>query len=158
MAPEILTTIRLALPDDWEAIAEFNSRLATETEGKSLIRETIANGVKMLLEDPRHGRYFVATVGTRIVGQIMHTSEWSDWRNGEIWWLQSVYVHPDFRRSGVFRALYDHVAKLAEKTPGVIGLRLYVEKHNSRAMEAYQSLGLAATGYTVMERFFRDQP
>ena len=147
-------TVRLALPEDWEVIADFNTRLASETEGKSLVSSTIAAGVQTLLADPHHGRYFVACVGARIVGQMMHTREWSDWRNGEIWWLQSVYVAPDNRRFGVFRALYHHLEQLAEQTPNVIGLRLYVEHHNSKALEVYRSFGLKEAGYTVMERLF----
>lgn len=146
--------IRQAVPEDWEIIADYNSRLAMETEGKKLDTSTISTGVQTLLSNPQHGRYFVACVDDRIVGQLMHTREWSDWRNGEIWWLQSVYVHPEHRRVGVFRALFRHLEKLAEATPNVIGLRLYAEEHNSKAFEAYRSLGLAHAGYVVMERFF----
>ncbi len=146
--------VRLAVLADWEIIADYNSRLALETEGKKLDASTIAAGVQALLSNPQHGRYFVACVSDRIVGQMMHTREWSDWRNGEIWWLQSVYVQTEHRRSGVFRALFRHLEKLAESTPNVIGLRLYAEEHNSKAFEAYRSLGLGHAGYVVMERFF----
>ncbi len=152
---ESATLIRLAVSADWETIADYNTRLAMETEGKKLDPSTIAAGVQTLLANPQHGRYFIACMGDRIVGQIMHTREWSDWRNGEIWWLQSVYVHPEHRRCGVFRALFRHLEQLAESTPNVIGLRLYAEEHNSKAFEAYHSLGLAHAGYVVMERFFR---
>jgi GNAT superfamily N-acetyltransferase len=151
---ESATCIRMAVPGDWEIIADYNSCLAMETENKQLDPSTIIEGVQTLLTNPQHGRYFVACVGDRIVGQLMHTREWSDWRNGEIWWLQSVYVHPEYRRSGVFRALFRHLEKLAESTPHVIGLRLYAEEHNFKAFEAYHSLGLANAGYVVMERFF----
>jgi len=146
--------IRLAQPQDAETIADFNTRLAAETENKQLDPATIRAGVSALLADPHHGRYFVACADGQIVGQMMHTREWSDWRNGEIWWLQSVYVHPDYRRGGVFRALYRHLAELAEQSSQVVGLRLYVEEHNAKAIEAYRSLGLELAGYAVMERMW----
>jgi ribosomal protein S18 acetylase RimI-like enzyme len=146
--------IRPAQPDDCETIAAFNICLALETEGKQLDPATITAGVRTLLCEAQHGRYFVACRDSRIVGQMMHTREWSDWRNGEIWWLQSVYVAPDERRRGVFRALYRYVENLAENTPHVAGIRLYVEKHNSRAIDTYRSLGMGDAGYVVMERVF----
>ncbi|MEK6258440.1 MAG: GNAT family N-acetyltransferase [Planctomycetota bacterium] len=149
--------IRPAQVDDWPVIADFNTRLAAETEGKRLEPETIAQGVRTLLSQSQHGRYFVACVEGRVVGQIMHTREWSDWRNGEIWWLQSVYVLSEFRQQGVFRALFAHLHSLAQASPEVIGLRLYVEEHNTRAQEAYLTLGLKRAGYTVMEHIFRNE-
>ena len=148
--------IRSARPEDGAVIAEFNSRLAAETEGKSLPPEIIAAGVRTLLADPRHGRYFVALDANTVVGQIMHTREWSDWRNGEIWWVQSVYVLPEYRHRGVFRSLYRHLEQLARESPDVIGMRLYVEAHNARAQEAYQRLGFRDASYTVMEQIFRN--
>ena len=147
--------IRLAVADDWPTIANFNCRLAEESEGKRLDRQHVDPGVRAVLSDARKGRYFVALADARIVGQLMHTYEWSVWRNGDIWWLQSVYVHPDFRRHGVFRALFDRLRSEAEADPAVVGLRLYVEEHNTRAHEAYRNLGLSNGGYFVMEKFFR---
>jgi ribosomal protein S18 acetylase RimI-like enzyme len=135
-------------------IVDYNCRLASETEGKQLDRPTVERGVAALLADPRHGRYFVACDGSRVVGQMMHTYEWSDWRNGQIWWLQSVYVAADFRQRGVFRALFEHVLKAAEADPGVVGVRLYVEEENKSAQAAYAKLGLDEAGYHVMERMF----
>jgi GNAT superfamily N-acetyltransferase len=149
--------IRPAGMEDGAVIAEFNSRLAAETEGKSLQPDVIHAGVRTLLSDPRHGRYFVALDADTIVGQIMHTREWSDWRNGEIWWLQSVFVLPEYRHRGVFRSLYRHLEQLARDSPEVVGLRLYVEAHNARAQQAYRNLGLHEAGYTVMERIFRNE-
>lgn len=149
--------IREARFDDWPVIADFNTRLAAETEGKRLDPDTIAQGVRTLLSQPQHGRYFVACFHGGIVGQIMHTREWSDWRNGEIWWLQSVYVLSDFRQRGVFRALFAHLQSLAQSSPEVIGLRLYFEEHNARAKEAYLNLGLKLAGYSVMEHIFRNE-
>lgn len=150
-------TIRPALASDRHVIADFNSRLAWETEELRLDPDTIANGVQTLLNQPQHGRYFVACIAGEVVGQIMHTREWSDWRNGEIWWLQSVYVRSEFRQRGIFRSLFNHLLLLAHATPDVIGVRLYVEQHNTRAQTAYQMLGLKQVGYTVMEHIFRNE-
>jgi ribosomal protein S18 acetylase RimI-like enzyme len=147
--------IRLAVHDDWPTIAEFNCLLAVESEGKKLDRQHVDPGVRAILSDLRKGRYFLALVERRIVGQLMHTYEWSDWRNGDIWWLQSVYVHPDFRRMGVFQALFERLRSEAEADPGVVGLRLYVEEQNTRAHETYRKLGLREGGYFVMEKFHR---
>ena len=150
--------IRPGHPSDWQRIAEFNTRLAWETEGKRLDPATINSGVQNLLANDRHGRYFVAVAQSQIVGQMMHTREWSDWRNGEVWWLQSVYVHQEFRRIGVFRKLYRHIEQMAEATPDVVGIRLYVERHNTKALDAYRALGMDDAGYTIMERMFRGIP
>jgi len=147
--------IRLANSADWPTIVEFNCLLASESEGKQLERRHVEPGVKALLADPRKGRYFLALSEGRIIGQLMHTYEWSDWRNGDIWWLQSVYIHPDFRRQGVFRALFDRLRGEAEADPAVVGLRLYVEEQNTRAHETYRNLGLSEGGYFVMEKFHR---
>lgn len=150
-------TIRGATPNDWPTITDYNQLLAQETEGIRLDRATVEAGVRALLAEPARGRYFVACLDSRIVGQLMHTREWSDWRNGEIWWLQSVFVHPDHRQTGIFRALYRHIEQLAQQTPGVVGLRLYVEDHNVRAMDAYQSLAMQPAGYKVMQRLFQHE-
>ncbi len=147
-------TIRLAGPDDAEVIARFNILLAHETEEISLDPATIQAGVRAVLEDSLKGRYFLACVGERIVGQMMHTFEWSDWRNGELWWLQSVYVDPEFRRRGVFRRLFQHVLNEAKRSLTVRGLRLYVENENHRAHRAYQELGLEQAGYFVLQHLF----
>ncbi len=144
--------VRRARLEDSKTIAEFNSRLAWETEETRLDRQTIHAGVVSLLEDPRKGRYFVACVEDAVIGQIMHTWEWSDWRNGEIWWLQSVYVLPEFRKRGVFRQLYQHVLDEAEQDPQVVGIRLYVESENQPAQGTYNRLGMNDTGYIVFER------
>lgn len=146
-----VVSIRLATPADEDIVAEFNRRLAAESENKQLDPETVRLGVREILGNPRRGRYFVACVGERVVGQMMHTFEWSDWRNGEIWWLQSVYVHPDFRRRGVFGALLGHIQSEAACSPHVVGLRLYVEEHNAVARAAYERSGMRLAGYAVME-------
>lgn len=146
--------IREALESDAGQIAEFNSRLAAETEGIQLLPGVVGPGVEAMLADPSKGRYWVAESRGRIVGQIMVTYEWSDWRNGMIWWVQSVYVDSEFRRGGVFSALYRHVESLARDDPGVCGLRLYVDRRNERAQRTYESLGMNMTEYRVMETLF----
>lgn len=147
-------TIRDADPEDAEIIAEFNARLASESEGMRLAPDLVEPGVKAMLADHSKGRYWVAEADDRIIGQIMVTYEWSDWRNGMIWWIQSVYVHGDYRRRGVFSALYRHVESLARRDPGVCGIRLYVEHENARAQRTYESLGMAMTDYRVMQLIF----
>ncbi|MCA9054945.1 MAG: GNAT family N-acetyltransferase [Planctomycetaceae bacterium] len=143
--------IRAAIACDREVLVDFNCRLADETEQKTLDRDTVTRGVQAALDDPNKARYFVACDGERVVGQVMHTWEWSDWRNGVFWWLQSVYVHPDYRGRGVFRRLFEHVRELAQGDPEVVGLRLYVEQENSPAREVYRKLGLVEPGYHVLE-------
>jgi GNAT superfamily N-acetyltransferase len=147
--------VRPATADDVETIADFNERLARETESKRLDPTTLRRGVRAALDDPARARYFLAEIDGRVVGQVMLTFEWSDWRNGEIWWFQSVYVAAEHRRRGVFRRLFEHVRETAEASPEVVGLRLYVEEHNAAARETYRNLGLAEGGYLVMERFSR---
>lgn len=147
--------IREARPDDRATIAAYNSAMAEETEGRALDPELVDQGVAALLADATKGRYWVAEAAGRVVGQIMITREWSDWRNGTMWWIQSVYVHPDFRRRGVFAALYRHVESHARADAGVCGLRLYVEKGNERALRTYRALGMVDPGYRVMEVDFR---
>ena len=144
-------TIRDALPADAAIIAEYNSLLSEETEGVPLDTKLIGPGVEALLADPAKGRYWVAEIDGDIVGQIMVTLEWSDWRNGSIWWLQSVYVRENHRRDGVFSALYRHVETLARETPDVVGIRLYVERSNERAKATYDKLGFSMTEYQLMQ-------
>ena len=147
---------------DAGAIAAFNSSMARETEGKALIPEVIGAGVSRLLKEPSLGFYVVAEHRGRVVGCLMVTNEWSDWRNGIFWWIQSVYVEAGWRRKGVYRRLYDYVRALALRDPGVCGFRLYVEKENAVAQTTYESLGMKATDYLVYEetrpgaRFFAD--
>lgn len=148
--------IRAATVDDLETLADFNVRLAEETEGTSLDRETVRRGVRTLLSDGTRGSYLVACAGG-IIGQMMHTREWSDWRNGDIWWVQSVYVHPDYRRQGVFRSLYSHLKTLAESDPDVVGLRLYVEQENHAARATYADLGMRQVSYLFMQHLFGER-
>lgn len=146
--------IREARERDAGVIAEFNSLLAFESEGLRLSPNVVGPGVRAMLADRSMGRYWVAEADGRVVGQIMVTYEWSDWRNGMVWWIQSVYVHGDYRRRGVFSALYRHVESLAQQESRVRGIRLYVERENTRAQRAYESLGMRMTDYRVMQTLF----
>jgi GNAT superfamily N-acetyltransferase len=147
--------IRDACPVDAEFIVLGNSRMAEETEGQMLDPALIGPGVRAVLDDPGKGRYFVAEDDGRPVGQMMLTYEWSDWRNGVFWWIQSVYVMPSHRGAGVFSRLFRYVQAKAESDPGVCGLRLYVDRANARAQAIYSHLGLHASNYEIMERVFR---
>jgi ribosomal protein S18 acetylase RimI-like enzyme len=146
--------IRPATPDDAQVIADYNAAMALETEHKRLAPDTVRAGVARGIASPAEARYFVAETGGdgggAVVGQLMVTFEWSDWRNGTFWWVQSVYVHPEHRGRGVFKALYRHVEHLA-RAAGACGLRLYVERENARAQEVYRKLGMADAGYAVFE-------
>lgn len=153
------TLVRAANADDAGDIARFNAAMALETEGKALDPATLRAGVDAVLADPRHGFYLVAEAGGATIGCLMVTYEWSDWRNGQWWWLQSVYVREDSRRRGVFRALHAEAERRARASPGVIGLRLYVERDNVNAQRTYAMLGMHDAGYRLYEREFeRPQP
>ena len=133
---------------------DFNIALCRETEGRELDSSTVSEGVRRFISEPARGRYFVALIDGEVVGQTAHTFEWSDWRNGEIWWIQSVYVHPLHRGFGVFRALFSHVRELGEADADCCGIRLYMERENDTARESYRRLGFSETGYEVFELLF----
>jgi GNAT superfamily N-acetyltransferase len=145
--------IRPARADDADTLVEFNARMARETEGLDLGRDVLSQGVRGGLADAAKALYFVADADGRVVGQLMITKEWSDWRNGDIWWVQSVYVHSDYRRRGVFRALYDYARDQA-RSAGAVGVRLYVDDHNAAAQQVYERLGMRMSNYRVMEELF----
>src|SRR4051812_6667115 len=107
------TLVRPARPDDAATIVDYNAAMALETERLTLDRAVLSRGVRAVIADPGKARYFVGEIDGRVAGMLMLTLEWSDWRDGEIWWIQSVYVHPDFRRAGVFKTIYRHVEQLA---------------------------------------------
>jgi ribosomal protein S18 acetylase RimI-like enzyme len=144
--------IRRAQPADADTIAAFNSALAWETEGKRLLREVVGAGVRRLIAEPALGFYLVAQAGAEVIACLLVTTEWSDWRNGRFWWIQSVYVAPGWRRRGVFRALYAHVGQCAAAEPDVCGFRLYVEHDNHAAQATYARLGMARTDYLLLEQ------
>ena len=143
--------VRKAELRDAPQIAAFNAAMALETEHKRLLPERIGAGVRRLLGDPSLGFYAVAERGGEVIGCLLVTNEWSDWRNGLFWWIQSVYVEPGSRRQGVYRGLYDFIRELARADPGICGFRLYVEKDNRAAQKTYRSLGMAETDYLIYE-------
>ncbi|MEK6757433.1 MAG: GNAT family N-acetyltransferase [Bacteroidota bacterium] len=147
-------TIRQATPRDAAAITRFNSLMAQETEGRTLDSQRLLEGVEALLRDPSKGIYYLAESQGAAAGQLMITYEWSDWRNGNFWWIQSVYVEKDFRGKGVFKTLYHHVRQLARADKTVCGLRLYVERQNERAQRAYEQLGMKKAHYEMYELDF----
>lgn len=147
-------TIRDATPADVGFLVDANAAMALETEGKRLDRDVLARGVAGVFADPARGFYLVAERAGRVVGGLLVTREWSDWRNGDWWWIQSVYVMPDARRSGVFRALHAEVERRARAMPGVVGLRLYVEDANINAQATYAALGMVDARYRLLEQGF----
>jgi GNAT superfamily N-acetyltransferase len=147
--------IREALPEDAGTIVDFNTRMAMETEGKQLDPEVLGSGVNAVFEDPKYGFYLVAEIDGRVAGSLLVTTEWSDWRNAAFWWIQSVFVEPEFRRRGVFRALYEEARERARRSPQVCGCRLYVERGNTGAQSAYARLGMTEVSYKMFEESFR---
>jgi GNAT superfamily N-acetyltransferase len=145
-------TIRRAAPADIPLIVDFNSRLALESEGKTLDAPILTAGVTAAMDDQTKGPYYLAVEGETILGQMQITFEWSDWRNGWIWWIQGVYVRTEARRSGVFRALYEYIWGEARRAGNVIALRLYVAKENRGAQATYRQMGMAPSNYLLYER------
>ena len=143
--------IREAALSDAPVIAGFNLLLAEESEGLRLNAAVAQAGVTAMLKDPAKGIYYVAEAEGAVVAQVMITYEWSDWRNGNNWWIQSVYVKPEFRRAGVFRALFNHLRSLAQARKDVRSLRLYVHNENKHAHDSYVRLGMTLTQYEVFE-------
>ena len=154
--PKIL--VRQATPADLDAVVEFNTALARESEGKTLDLERLRKGVVAVLDRHDRGFYLVAEAVGRAVGQLLITTEWSDWRNGFFWWIQSVYVAPDYRRRGVYRVLEGHVRALAEQRGDVCGLRLYVERNNHVAQQVYSNLNMHRSHYDMFEIDFDFPP
>ena len=146
------TIIRSATPDDISEIAQFNIAMAQETEERQLDPETIQSGVSGVIQNHAHGFYLIAERDQVAVGSLLITFEWSDWRNGTLWWIQSVYVKPEHRRTGVFKALYDAVIARARAAKSVRGIRLYVEQENLDAQSVYQKLSMQKTPYQMFER------
>ena len=149
-------SVREAWWSDLDHLVEFNAAMALETEGKILDKDRLRSGAKAILASRSRGVYVVGEirgggVGSKVIGQLLITYEWSDWRNADFWWIQSVYVHPDWRKQGVFRAMYGYVMQQADSRTDVCGIRLYVEQDNANAMAVYDKLGLRPTPYRVIE-------
>lgn len=142
--------IRKAIPIDAPSIIDFQLKMAWETENLRLVPEVVTKGVDAVFHDQSLGRYYVAESDGSVIASLLITYEWSDWRNCNVWWFQSVYVTPEFRRQGVFRKMYSHIRDLAEEQE-VAGLRLYVETKNSRAQKTYEALGMSSEHYAFYE-------
>ena len=145
-----MITIREASADDAKTIIFFQQQMAIETEGLSLDEKVLSGGVMAVFDDPLKGGYFIAESDEAIIASLLITYEWSDWRNAWVWWFQSVYVLPEFRRKGVFSKMYDFVRRRADSR-GAAGLRLYVESNNAAARRTYESMGMNSEHYTMYE-------
>ncbi|HEV2296601.1 MAG TPA: GNAT family N-acetyltransferase [Tepidisphaeraceae bacterium] len=152
--PVLPITIRTARASDADTLVAFNAAMALETENLTLDRAVLASGVRAALADETKATYYVAVVDGDVVGQLMITHEWSDWRDGDIRWIESVYVHPGHRGRGVFSSLYRHVEHLARDRRAA-GIRLYVETQNASARATYGKLGMQLTPYAIMECIFK---
>lgn len=142
---------RQATPDDASVIVDFQLAMALETEELALDREVCSRGVKAVFDDPSRGRYFLAQSEGTVVASLMITYEWSDWRNGNVWWIQSVYVRPSFRGQRVYAGLYEHIQRLVQADDTVRGIRLYVDRRNASAQTVYTRLGMNGEHYQVFE-------
>ncbi len=145
------TTYRKAVPADAPSIVEFQMAMARETEELELDREVCSKGVSAVFEDNSRGEYFVCERAGRIIGSTLITYEWSDWRNGVVWWIQSVYIAPEARGQGVYKGLYRFIQELAGADANVRGIRLYVDKRNTSAQQVYARLGMNGDHYQVFE-------
>jgi len=143
--------IRKAKSSDSERIVELQLKMAQETEELELNKNVVAKGVRAVFRDPAHGTYWVAEEKGRILGMLLSIPEWSDWRNGTVLWIHSLYVIGEARRRGVFRKLYLNLKKQVKQSPGLIGLRLYVDKRNRSAQKVYEKLGMSRDHYELYE-------
>lgn len=143
--------VRKAETQDLHFIVGFQLSMAKETEGIELNQSTVEKGVAAVLSDSTKGNYYVAEAGEKVIGSLLTTFEWSDWRNGTVLWIQSVYVLPEFRRKGVYRAMYSHVKNLVLNNENLKGIRLYADKSNIPAHKTYQNLGMTPDHYVTFE-------
>lgn len=144
-------TIRKATLQDLDIIADFQRRMALESENLRLDPDIVSAGVRAVFDDSTKGTYFVAETAQQIVGALLTTYEWSDWRNGFVLWIQSVFVEPQFRRQGIYRLLYEHVQKIVDQRPEFKGIRLYVDKNNAAAQKVYKALKMNSDHYQLFE-------
>ncbi|UCF16593.1 MAG: GNAT family N-acetyltransferase [Phycisphaerales bacterium] len=154
MPDELL--IRIGEDRDIETLAKFNMALAWETEGKRLEPDVVTRGLKTLFKNPQYGFYTVAEVAGQVVGCTLITYEWSDWRCGLFWWLQGVYVEPEFRRRGVFGKVYEFLKEKASRERNMCGFRLYVEHSNLAGQNTYAAVGMKETSYKLYEESFEN--
>ncbi len=150
----IAPSVRIGQDEDVNTLVKFNIALARETEQEQLSLPIVTKGLRTLLKNPQHGFYVVAEVAHQVVGALMVTYEWSDWRCGLFWWIQSVYVKPEFRQQGIFTELYEFLKEKASHEPNVCGFRLYVKQSNRTAQNTYRSVGMKETSYKVYEELF----
>lgn len=145
-----MISIRKATLSDAAAIIDFQINMAWETENMKLLPEVVTKGVNAVFHDQSLGKYYVAESDGRVIASLLITYEWSDWRNSNVWWFQSVYVVPEYRRQGIFRKMYGHIRQLAEEQD-IAGLRLYVDTKNTRARKTYEALGMSSEHYSFYE-------
>ena len=148
---DIKITIREATREDTESIVRFQEGMALETEGKVLDEALLRDGITAIFDSTQKGFYLVAEVGSVVVGSLLITYEWSDWRNATFWWIQSVFVDANWRRKGVYRSMYDYVVNVAKSRKDICGIRLYVERTNTIAQETYKDLGMTHSHYDLYE-------
>ena len=148
---DIKITIREATLEDTESIIRFQEGMALETEGKVLDEALLRDGITAIFDSTQKGFYIVAEVGSVVVGSLLITYEWSDWRNATFWWIQSVFVDANWRRKGVYRSMYDYVVNVAKSRKDICGIRLYVERTNTIAQETYKDLGMTHSHYDLYE-------
>jgi ribosomal protein S18 acetylase RimI-like enzyme len=144
-------TYRRATRADAHLIVEFQIAMALETEELTLDLETCRRGVNAVFDNPALGEYFVAEFGGSVVGSTLITYEWSDWRDGMVWWIQSVYVAVEARRKGVYAGLYSYLQELTNASSEIRGIRLYVDLRNTSAQEVYTRLGMNGEHYRLFE-------
>ena len=143
--------IRNAKLQDSKVISDFQVKMAKETENIELNNEVVLNGVTSVFENPEYGRYFIAEYNKQIAASLLITYEWSDWRNTQVWWIQSVYVKHEFRRKGIFKNMYNHISKIVKNSSNLAGIRLYVDKTNINARKVYKKIGMNGEHYHLFE-------
>jgi len=146
-----MITVRKANPGDENSIIDFQVKMAKETEQVDLDRDIVNKGVNAVFNSSEKGIYFVAESENKIIASLLITFEWSDWRNGNVYWIHSVYVLPEFRKKGVFKTMYLHLKKIAQKDKNNRGLRLYVDKTNTNARKVYETMGMDGNHYLLYE-------
>ena len=136
---------------DSEKIIDFQVLMAKETEDIDLTRQVVERGVKAVFDDPQKGKYYIAKINDDVIASLLTTFEWSDWRNGFVYWIQSVYVLPEYRQQGVFKKMYKHIQNQIVNSPNLIGIRLYVDSDNNPAQEVYTKLNMDGHHYRLFE-------